>query len=443
MQRFVQHPCRCFTLIYHRALIHNSSYSNKNVRMGLPFSFDENKAFEYFNRWRKSFWLAPDDWKKTSVTFTRHYLPCWSFSLKGSASAEVYVKRGSWLWGGAEWHQLADQVSLSNINLSDINVYAAHTYDRQHILEIDMKINDTLQSIDDLSLNNNIIEEWTIDQDTAFEIGWDLTIVNIIQNLCLKKLKQQKNDEYRITSIRFRTDNEIQKLIYFPVYIVDYQYRNKQLQCLINGRTGKVAGLRQFSRLKITALIMGIVYPACIMSFVSIVSFIFYAITGRFIAIPIALLSTGLTFPFITLSVLIIGRYIRDYSHLYRGKRDIHEWLDFKKRNPYFFTDKHFDQQYTSQTFHRQQTQETKKPTFSLDIGPNLYEILGVSRIASNIDIKQAYLLKAKEFHPDRNVGNQEIEEKFKLINQAYAILSDPEQRQLFDDYGYDHVKYK
>ena len=84
-----------------------------------------------------------------------------------------------------------------------------------------------------------------------------------------------------------------------------------------------------------------------------------------------------------------------------------------------------------------------RKPTHSLNIGPDLYGILGVSRVASNSVIKQAYLVKAKEFHPDRNVGSKEIEEKFKLINHAYAILSDPEQRQLFDEYGYDHVKYK
>jgi DnaJ-class molecular chaperone len=78
-----------------------------------------------------------------------------------------------------------------------------------------------------------------------------------------------------------------------------------------------------------------------------------------------------------------------------------------------------------------------------LEIGPDLYGLLGISRVASATHIKQAYLLKAKEFHPDRNIGNKEIEEKFKLINQAYAILSDPEQRQIFDEYGYDHVKYK
>ena len=84
-----------------------------------------------------------------------------------------------------------------------------------------------------------------------------------------------------------------------------------------------------------------------------------------------------------------------------------------------------------------------RKPTYSFNIGPDLYGVLGVSRVASNAAIKQAYLLKAKEFHPDRNIGNKDIEEKFKLINHAYAILSNPEQRQILDEYGYDHVKYK
>jgi len=199
------------------------------------------------------------------------------------------------------------------------------------------------------------------------------------------------------------------------------------------------------------------------MSSVSILSFIFYAATRRFIMIPLTLLFTGVTIPFVTTIAFQIGRYIRDYSHLYRGKRDIREWLHFKKQNPYIFTDKHSNQQDAPPIFNRQRTEEPKyvyfcfsninlyliylnhfrKATTSFDIGPDLYGLLGISRVASNADIKRAYLLKAKEFHPDRNIGNKQIEEKFKLINHAYAILSDPEQRQVFDEYGYDHVKYK
>lgn len=166
------------------------------------------------------------------------------------------MKSGSWLWGGAEWHPLSEPVSLSNINLSDILVYAAHTYDRQHILEIDMKIDDTLKPIDStLGLSDtDLVEEWTIDRDTAFEIGWNLTIVKKLKDLFLQQLNQQRKKEYQFTSIRFPIVEETQELVYFPVYVVDYQYRNRQLQCLINGRTGHVAGLRQFSRLKVLFL---------------------------------------------------------------------------------------------------------------------------------------------------------------------------------------------
>ena len=164
------------------------------------------------------------------------------------------MKSGSWLWGGSEWHPLSDPVSLSNINLSNILVYAAHIYDRQHILEIDMKIDDKLQPIDGTSnLNDDRVEEWTVDRDTAFEIGWNLTIVKKLQSLFLQQLNQQRKKEYQFTSMRFPIDEETQELIYYPVYIVDYQYRNRQLQCLINGRTGEVAGLRQFSRLKVNS----------------------------------------------------------------------------------------------------------------------------------------------------------------------------------------------
>jgi hypothetical protein len=117
-----------------------------------------------------------------------------------------------------------------------------------------MKINDSLQPIDVSSLNNDIIEEWTVDRDTAFEIGWDLTIIKKIQNLFLKQLNKQRKNEYRFISIRFPVDKETQELIYFPVYIIDCQYQNRQLQCLINGRTGQIAGLRQFSQLKVRSI---------------------------------------------------------------------------------------------------------------------------------------------------------------------------------------------
>jgi DnaJ-class molecular chaperone len=72
----------------------------------------------------------------------------------------------------------------------------------------------------------------------------------------------------------------------------------------------------------------------------------------------------------------------------------------------------------------------------------NLYYLLSVSRTAKVKEIKHAYLLKAKEFHPDRNPGDKKCEELFKKVNQAYAILSDKYKREQYDKYGYEIVKY-
>ena len=57
------------------------------------------------------------------------------------------------------------------------------------------------------------------------------------------------------------------------------------------------------------------------------------------------------------------------------------------------------------------------------------YKILGVSENATQYEIKQAYKKLAMKYHPDRNPGDKQAEEKFKEINEAYSVLSDPEKR--------------
>ena len=67
---------------------------------------------------------------------------------------------------------------------------------------------------------------------------------------------------------------------------------------------------------------------------------------------------------------------------------------------------------------------------------PDFYAILEVERTADDKTIKSAYRKLALAYHPDRNRGNPEAEEKFKAFNEAYAVLSDPEKRARYDRYG-------
>src|SRR5690349_5394286 len=64
------------------------------------------------------------------------------------------------------------------------------------------------------------------------------------------------------------------------------------------------------------------------------------------------------------------------------------------------------------------------------------YEVLGVPRDASADEIKSAYRRLARRYHPDVNAGDAESEEKFKEIGNAYSVLSDPDKRSRFDQFG-------
>ena len=71
------------------------------------------------------------------------------------------------------------------------------------------------------------------------------------------------------------------------------------------------------------------------------------------------------------------------------------------------------------------------------------YQILGVPRAASADEIKSAYRKLAMQYHPDRNPGDKQAEDRFKEINEAYQVLSDPQKRSRYDQLGEDYSKWQ
>lgn len=68
------------------------------------------------------------------------------------------------------------------------------------------------------------------------------------------------------------------------------------------------------------------------------------------------------------------------------------------------------------------------------------YEVLGIKKGASESEIKSAFRKKAMQYHPDKNPGDKEAEEKFKEVNEAYSILSDPDKKDKYDRFGHAGV---
>ena len=70
------------------------------------------------------------------------------------------------------------------------------------------------------------------------------------------------------------------------------------------------------------------------------------------------------------------------------------------------------------------------------------YKILGVNKSATPEEIKKAFRKLAVKYHPDKNPGNKEMEERFKEVNEANEVLSDPEKRKKYDEIGEHWQQY-
>ncbi|CAF0766885.1 unnamed protein product [Rotaria sp. Silwood1] len=436
--------------------------SNKKYE-GIREKIDENQARINFDKWIKSLWFAPDVWtqstKDDAITITRRYLPFWNLSLQGSINASVdlaYItvtKQGKNIVPTQRWHSIP--MTINNLSLHDINIYAAQTLDRYHLNKLNISFHN--QNIVNLNCKENDVEQWTVDRDTTFQIGWDLNIVPQIKHLCVQNSKQlyPQYNTYQVKSFHFDIYSKQERLLYYPIYVVNYQYGSQSnFTCLVDGITGQVIGDRQYSMTKVTLATLIGFYPMVLTALFGLGSFIDPSI-GILLA---SLLSFKVLVPIAFIVSPLAGLCAKYYPKFYRQRINEQQWQNYRSNSSQFTYDftSSFQQKYQSyrqqqqqqqqyqQQYRQQQQQRTRESASRREeeAPMDLYNLLSVSRTATEKEIKRAYLLKAKELHPDRNPGDKKAEELFKKVNQAYAILSDKYKREQYDKYGYESVKY-
>ncbi|CAF0797183.1 unnamed protein product [Adineta ricciae] len=259
--------------------------------------------------------LAPNEWvhstRDASIRVTRHFVPFWNINLNGSVRCSIGTKSNfpfrhdDKYYSHREWHSFSFQID--DIKLDNINIYADDEFDTYHIQKLDVSFDE--DQLVDLTSDNKIIAEPTINSDEAFHNAWMLIVKPLLEDICRKKAQERfpRFEEPRIDSFHLTINSKQDRVLYYPIYEITYYYKSKfPYTCLLDGVTGYIAGDRQFSTMKVT-----------LASFLS-----FYPI------VKMGIFSFGTCLPMAAIVAPCIGLYVRSYPKRYKGGLNQVQWTD-------------------------------------------------------------------------------------------------------------------
>jgi len=227
----------------------------------LPFKIDKKQAIEKFRTWIKKLWFAPNDLKKyyTTEKISGCYMPYWTFDTNTFSYYEG--QRGEYYYVTETYTNSSGKTETKNVRkirwysvdgninhyFDDVPVCATKSLPLLYIEKLEPWNFNNLKPFNPSYLQGFDSETYTVDVKEGFaraKSRMDATIRGLVKN-------DIGGDEQRVSKIDTQYNDIKYKLIFLPIWISAYRYKNKVYRFLVNGDTGEIQGERPYSFWKI------------------------------------------------------------------------------------------------------------------------------------------------------------------------------------------------
>jgi len=235
----------------------------------LPFQLSQKEAQKLFKKWIGSLWLAPSklkDFVDGDENLTGYYLPHWTYDADTHTQYHgqrgdiyyVYVNKTVIVNGRKEQHRVQEArirwTAVSgrvNNTFDDITIGASKTISHTILDNLTPWHTDVLVPFNKKYLAGFDAQEYTIGLDNGFELA-KVKMNHVIR----QKIKYDiGGDQQQISTMNTSYNNTSYKNVLFPIWTAQFKWKNKVYNYAINGQTGKVAGQRPYSWVKIAAIV--------------------------------------------------------------------------------------------------------------------------------------------------------------------------------------------
>ena len=236
----------------------------------LPFLVTGKEAQKRFKIWVGSRWFAPNAFKEylnSSKKLVGYYFPYWAYDTRTITTYQgqrgdryyVTVTKTVMINGREEQRNVQEsridwsyRSGMVEVSFDDVTIGASNTIERSRLDEIDPWSCETIEPFNINYISGFKAEEYSIDLKEGFTLAKD-KMKPIIENRIRRDIG---GDEQRINSTTTKYNNITYKNLLFPVWIASFKFKDTEYSYAINGRTGRVAGDRPYSYIKIALAVI-------------------------------------------------------------------------------------------------------------------------------------------------------------------------------------------